>query len=83
MRAAVAAQIGGDPLVVTELGDHLEGIVVPGPLLELKTQARELFLEDAAALDVVGDDGPGRPVDEQQDRALLRAQAAVRDHRPT
>ena len=62
---------------MTELGDDLKGIVVPGPLLELKTESGELLLEDAVALDVVGDDDAGRPIHKQQDRAQLRAQAAT------
>ena len=82
-RAAGPAQIGRDSLVVTELRDHLVRIVIPGPLLELKTQSRQLFLEDAAALDIVGDDRPRRPVDEQQDRALLASPGTAPDRRRT
>ena len=80
-RAAVPSQIGGDPLVVAEFRDDLVRIVVPGAFLELKTQARQLFLEDAAALDVVGDHRPRRPVDEQQDRALFASPGTAPDRR--
>ena len=77
MRVAGLAQVGRDPLVVAQLGDHLVRLVVPGPLLELETQPGQLFLEDAAALHVVGDDRPRRAIDEQQDRALVRARASA------
>ena len=59
---------------MTQLGDHLDGIVVPGPFLELESQPRQLFLEDPALWTLSVNDGPARAVDEEQDRARLRAQ---------
>ena len=66
--------VGRDPLVVGQLGDDPRRVLVPGPLLELEAEAGQLLLEDPGALDVVGQDGPGGPVDEQGDRARLRGQ---------
>ena len=74
-RAGALTQVGHDPLVVAQLGNDAARIVVPGAFLELESQTRQLFLEDPRTLDVVGDHGPAGPVDEEQDRAGLGAEA--------
>ena len=47
-------------------------ILVPRALFELKAEPGEFLLEDAGALDVIGDDRAARAVDEEHDAAHLR-----------
>lgn len=68
-------QDAGDPLAVAQLDDDPARVLVPGAFLEPEAEPGQLHLEGAGALDVVGDDGPARPVDVEQDRAELRAVA--------
>ncbi len=58
---------------MAQLVDHLGGIVVPGPFLELEAEPGKLLLEDPGALDVVGHHGSAVPVQEQQDRSQVAA----------
>ncbi len=74
LRAALAGHVARHPLVVTELGDDLERLVVPRPLLELKAQARQLLLEHPRALDIIRDHRSGCAIDEQQDGGRPAAQ---------
>ena len=59
---------------MAEFGDRPERLVEPGPLLELEPQTRKFFLEDPAALDIVGNHRARRAIDEQQNRAVLGAE---------
>jgi hypothetical protein len=63
--------IGGEPAIVGEFGDDFFEFFVPGTFLELKPEPGEFFLEDAAALDVIGEEGAVLAGDEDQSAGVL------------
>ena len=54
------------------------GSAYHGRSLSWKPEPGELFLEYAAALHVVGDDSPAGAIDEQEDRAVIGAEALAK-----
>ena len=73
-RQAGPVAVGRRAPVVGQLGDDPPGVLLPGTLLEQEAKAGKLLLEDPGTLDVVSQDGPGRPVDEQCDGRPIRRQ---------
>ena len=68
---AAGRGVGDDRLAVAQLVEGVAEVVLPGALLELEAQAGDLLLEDAGALDIVGQDGAGLAVGVDGDRAGL------------
>src|SRR5262245_55327417 len=69
--AAVEWRVAGDLAALTQVGQKLTPPEVPGPFLELETQAIDLFVEDPLRIDV----GAHEPAPL---RAVVKPRRAVR-----